>query len=211
MKGRHITDSLQESGARVVEGAISSFRPGGHYICLTFDEGAKPLFVTKIMTILKEKKIHATFFLEMHSINNGKNMITESIQNGHEIAILGPPDNKTLLAEKLSLFKTNKHHMLTRPHHEYSNENIADYTKITKDMKVILWSLDAKDKDIIDAKEIAKRVIKLAAPGDVILMRNDIFPQTVDALPIIIDGLTRKGYEFLTISEILSFPDDSPH
>ena len=77
-------------------------------------------------------------------------------------------------------------------------------------MKVILWSLDAHDAVEKDPAKIVSSVVRRAKPGDVILL-HDINPHTAEALPIIIDKLYEQGYEFLTISEIMSFPDDSPH
>ena len=42
-------------------------------------------------------------------------------------------------------------------------------------------------------------------PGDIILMHaSDSSKQIVDALPQIIEGLRAKGYQFVTVSELLS-------
>ena len=77
-------------------------------------------------------------------------------------------------------------------------------------MKVILWSLDAHDAVEKDKSRIVSAVVPKAKPGDVVLL-HDINPTTAAALPTIIDMLHEQGYEFLTISEVISFPDDSPH
>jgi peptidoglycan/xylan/chitin deacetylase (PgdA/CDA1 family) len=61
-----------------------------------------------------------------------------------------------------------------------------------------------------DPAVIAKHVLADAKPGDVVLF-HDGLKQTVAALPGILDSLRTTGYELLTLSQILSFPDDKPH
>jgi peptidoglycan/xylan/chitin deacetylase (PgdA/CDA1 family) len=51
---------------------------------------------------------------------------------------------------------------------------------------------------------IINRVVTKAHPGDIVLMHaSDSCKQTHEALPIIIDQLRAKGYEFVTVSELL--------
>ena len=45
---------------------------------------------------------------------------------------------------------------------------------------------------------------------DVILC-HDVHQHTVEAVSLIVEGLTKADYEFLTLSQMLSFPDDKPH
>jgi len=97
--------------------------------------------------------------------------------------------------------------------HHCTGHTTAEINEIISrdhNMKVILWSLDAHDAVEKDPARIVAAVVRRAKPGDVILL-HDINPHTAEALPTIIDKLHEQGYEFLTISEIMSFPDDSPH
>jgi peptidoglycan/xylan/chitin deacetylase (PgdA/CDA1 family) len=77
-------------------------------------------------------------------------------------------------------------------------------------MKVILWSIDSQDWEIKDPTIIAKNIIDKTEPGDVILC-HDVHQHTVEAVSLIVEGLTKADYEFLTLSQMLSFPDDKPH
>ena len=95
-------------------------------------------------------------------------------------------------------------------HKGHTTAEINEVITKEHDMKVILWSLDAHDAVEKDPARIVVAVVRRAKPGDVILL-HDINPHTAEALPTIIDKLHEQGYEFLTISEIMSFPDDSPH
>ncbi|MDB5085082.1 MAG: polysaccharide deacetylase family sporulation protein PdaB [Bacilli bacterium] len=71
--------------------------------------------------------------------------------------------------------------------------------------QVIQWKTDSLDWKNPGVDTIIHRVVGRAVPGDIILMHaSDSCKQTVDALPRVIDGLRAKGYEFLTVSELLS-------
>ncbi|UOF91930.1 polysaccharide deacetylase family sporulation protein PdaB [Fodinisporobacter ferrooxydans] len=71
--------------------------------------------------------------------------------------------------------------------------------------KVIQWKTDSLDWKNPGVSTIVQRVVTKAVPGDIILMHaSDSCKQTVQALPTIIDGLRQKGYQFVTVSELLS-------
>lgn len=66
----------------------------------------------------------------------------------------------------------------------------------------IQWDVDGLDWKGISSEEIAARVLKKTQNGSIILMHND-GKNTVKALPAIIAGLQAKGYEFVTIGELI--------
>jgi peptidoglycan/xylan/chitin deacetylase (PgdA/CDA1 family) len=68
-------------------------------------------------------------------------------------------------------------------------------------LKVILWSLDSKDWESKDPKEVVSNIVDNAKPGDIILC-HDVHKHTVDAMEEVLDKLTKQGYEFLTISQV---------
>jgi peptidoglycan/xylan/chitin deacetylase (PgdA/CDA1 family) len=71
--------------------------------------------------------------------------------------------------------------------------------------KVIQWDTDSLDWKNIGVDNIVKRVTTKAHPGDIVLLHaSDSCKQTHEALPIIIDELRRQGYEFVTVSELIS-------
>lgn len=55
------------------------------YVYLTFDEGYEAGYTPKILQILKENNVNATFFLTAHFINTQENLVKEMIENGHII------------------------------------------------------------------------------------------------------------------------------
>lgn len=100
--------------------------------------------------------------------------------------------------------------LLVRPPYGNTNAQVNEYIKGTENMKVILWSLDSRDYVLTNSDDITKNIYENIKPGDIILC-HDSYQHTVDALDIMIDKLHELGYELLTVSQMLSFPDDSPH
>jgi len=73
---------------------------------------------------------------------------------------------------------------------------------------VIQWDTDSLDWKNPGVDTIINRVVSRAHPGDIILMHaSDSCKQTHEALPVIIDRLRAKGYEFVTVSELLNLAD----
>ena len=92
-------------------------------------------------------------------------------------------------------------------------------------MKTVLWNFDPNRKNGKKAKMakedesdlgslipalIVKNIEDNVKIGDIIHFREGN-ADIVIALPAIINSLHKQGYELLTISEMLSYPDDSPH
>lgn len=71
--------------------------------------------------------------------------------------------------------------------------------------KVIQWNTDSLDWKNPGVQAIVQRVVNRAVPGDIILMHaSDSSKQITQALPQIIDQLRAKGYEFVTVSQLLA-------
>jgi peptidoglycan/xylan/chitin deacetylase (PgdA/CDA1 family) len=65
----------------------------------------------------------------------------------------------------------------------------------------ILWALDPLDWRDRNAATVVRRCGE-AKPGDIVLM-HDIHPTTVQAVPHLLDQLDKKGFTYVTVSELL--------
>lgn len=205
-------------------GATSRFSPGGQYIMLTFSGGPHHYATPKILDILKSEKVKATFFINGASASYYNDLLVRMHREGHEIGNHGYYHNRPftkLTPEDIvtSVNQTNK--VITnitksslvkhfRPPSGLTNADVNQLIKRNGHSNVILWSLDSHDLTETNPNEITKTLLKKAVPGDIILMHDSV-NQTIIALPEIIKGLYKQGYEFLTINDVASFPDDSPH
>ena len=66
----------------------------------------------------------------------------------------------------------------------------------------IQWDVDSLDWKNLSANDIAMRVINRVRNGSIILCHNNGM-HTAEALPIILDTLKNKGYEFVPIGELI--------
>ena len=110
------------------------------------------------------------------------------------------------------------------PYGVTSNKTSKMIEKNTK-MRTVLWNFDPSRKEgkkpkgteednsdigsLIPAL-IVKNIEDNVRIGDIIHFREGN-ADIVIALPAIINCLHKQGYELLTISQMLSYPDDKPH
>ena len=73
------------------------------------------------------------------------------------------------------------------------------------DYSLILWSLDTRDWECKNAEEIASRVLSRINSGDIILMHDYIGynSATPETLEILLPKLIERGFEFVTVSQLL--------
>ena len=79
--------------------------------------------------------------------------------------------------------------------------------------RIILWSIALEHQAIHEPKLMAQRVLASVRPGDVILMHdgaNVSRELTVQALPILLEGLRERGYRFATVSALFGIRGCEP-
>ncbi len=187
-------------------------------IALTFDDGPTPGYTDKILKILRKYNVKATFFVIGSKAQKYPSLVRREANYGHEIA------NHTYTHPKISKlsFKAYKTEMkktqnvvkkitgstpvLMRPPYGDLNESATRYTQ-KLGFKMILWSWDQDTRDWSHpgVNTIVKKVLNNASSGDIVLFHdnNTTMGQTASALETIIPELKRRGYSFVTVSELL--------
>jgi peptidoglycan/xylan/chitin deacetylase (PgdA/CDA1 family) len=205
--------------------AIKSFSPGGQYILLTFSGGPHFEITPQILDILKTYSAKATFFVSgqkaLHHSDIMKRMIAEKHDLGHQgfyTNIQYDSKSKAEIGEHVTAVQsllmnvTNQQVNYFRPPGRSLSNSLYDWVQNEKSTKTILWSIDMgevlKSQDVTE-KEIREKFQKYSEPGDIINCYDH--KMIVKVLPAVLETLIAEKYEFLTISEMLSFPDDAPH
>ncbi len=186
-------------------------------IAITFDDGPHPRYTPVILDILAEYNAHATFFLIGDNAKNYPELLTRIQKEGHEIG------NHTYLhenlqkntpqtisqqildAERTILELTDQRTKLLRPPGGLYDKQVCD-TASALDYEVILWTIDTKDWSHPTVEEIVEKVKTNIKSGDIILCHDFIgggSTPTPDALRQILPDLLSKGYEFVTVSELI--------
>ncbi|MET3508500.1 polysaccharide deacetylase family protein [Halalkalibacter oceani] len=187
-------------------------------VALTFDDGPDRLYTNQILDILKENNAKATFFVVGKRVKENPEVAQNIIINGNEIAnhTFTHPNlnriNKSQLtkeirdAEQTVLSTTGVRPSLFRPPLGHYNDEIISNVR-ENDYIVVMWSWhqDTYDWKNPGVKTIVNNVLSNICNGDIILFHDfgGDRSQTVQALEIIVPELKRKGYQFVTVSELL--------
>lgn len=193
------------------------------YVALTFDDGPDPVYTPKILDVLAEKEVKATFFLvgshaakypsiverihaEGHSIGNHTNY-HRSLVPLSKAATYG----EIMMAEEAIEAITGEKPTLFRPprgvYSKYARELLKE-----KRYTIVLWDVSSQDWEETRHTDIVNNVMKRVQPGSIVLFHDsgNIISSsggnrsnTVKALPIIIDKLIERGYSFLTVDEMI--------
>lgn len=183
-------------------------------IALTFDAGPGP-HTPQLLDILKEKKVHATFFLlGKNHVDTYPDTVRRAAAEGHEIANhtwthrrldqLKPSEIRTELGRAQQAIKALTGHepTLMRPPQGRTDGEVKDVSK-ELGLSQVLWSATAKDYATTDSAVIRKRILDQAGRDGIILL-HDIYDGTVPAVPGIIDELKKRGYTFVTVPQLLA-------
>ncbi|MDG0810909.1 polysaccharide deacetylase family sporulation protein PdaB [Cohnella rhizosphaerae] len=197
--------------------AVYSVPTDRKIVALTFDISWGEKRAQPILDILKEKNVkNVTFFLSSPWSKTHPDIVQNIVEGGYEI---GSHGHKHVNYSQLSDDEIRKqiqtaHGMLSDQTGKSPNlirMPNGDFDKrvlrIAEDMnyKVVQWDTDSLDWKNPGVNTIVQRVVTKAHPGDIILLHaSDSCLQTHEALPQIIDQLRAKGYEFVTVSQLMS-------
>ncbi|MBP2658252.1 MAG: polysaccharide deacetylase [Firmicutes bacterium] len=187
-------------------------------VALTFDDGPEEYWTPKILDILKEKNVKATFFVIGQQAKKYPEMLRRINSEGH---VIGDHTFDHVDLRKLDAQEADKeiekcailiHEIigktpsLVRPPFGFHNATV-DNVIYSKNEIIILWSLDTEDWTGLDAETVKARVLPKMQNGFIVLQHDGDNPKlggSVQALPDIIDGLKAQGYIFVTVAELLN-------
>lgn len=186
-------------------------------IYLTFDNGYENGYTAKILDVLKEKKVPATFFITGHYIKDQPELVKRMAKEGH---IIGNhswhhPDLTTtgdekfreelIMIEKAVRELTGQKDMkyLRPPRGIFSERTLA----ISREMGYynVFWSLafiDWKTEQQRGWRYAYDNVMSLIHPGSILLLHS-VSSDNAEALGKIIDDLRKRGYQFKSLDDLV--------
>ena len=181
---------------------------------LTFDCGYENGYTSKILDVLKEKNVNATFFCTLPQVKENPDLIQRMINEGHIVgnhSVTHPSfaeiSTEQIKEEILGMEKYLKENFnysepyFRFPKGEY-NENALNvigslgYTSV-------FWSLAYADWDLNNQKgaDFAyETIVSRLHPGAVILLHS-VSQDNANALARIIEKAREEGYEFRSLRE----------
>ena len=196
-------------------------------IALTFDDGPNEPYTSEILDILKKYNVKATFFLLGKNVERYPDTARRIVEEGHAIGN-HTYDHPYLLIQSKShikyelekaeqvIFKaTNTKPYLFRPPYGVNDSWICHAVK-EKGYVTIEWSVTSHNggKEISPDRivrnvlgEVKNGAIVLLHDGDR-LIKGANRSHVVKALTPIIESLQQRGYQFVTVPQLLGIEND---
>jgi peptidoglycan/xylan/chitin deacetylase (PgdA/CDA1 family)/negative regulator of sigma E activity len=186
--------------------------PRRREIALTFDDGPSPLTTPLLLAVLRRYRVPATFFVIGVHAQAYPYLVRQMVLQGDEVgdhsfhhpnlATLDPGTAGREIAEAASVIRaeTGRPPRWFRPPGGDYTVEVADAAR-RAGMGLAMWTDNAGDWALPPAKRVVERVVAHAEPGAIVLLHNGTL-NTVRALPRIIVELRRRGYRFVTLSEM---------
>lgn len=179
-------------------------------VALTFDDGPHPDHTGPLLDGLKERSVHATFFLVGTQIQYAPQLVSRMAREGHQIgvhtyshvSVTGLEREEFRLqvegTRRLLYSLLGERELWLRPPYGILDENAQNWA----DSPVILWSVDPEDWKDDKVKRIKEHLVSHVRDGDIILM-HDIYPTSVEAALAAVDELRGQGFRFVTVAELM--------
>jgi len=204
--------TVPPAGARISYSSVNIKQP---VVAMTFDDGPHPSLTPKLLDILKERNIKCTFFLIGQNVKAYPQIVRRMIAEGHEIgahtythcSLTSRSDaqirSELQRSEEVLMAAANYRPQLIRPPYGAINTRIKQLMFSEFGYSTIMWSVDPQDWRRPGVSVVTSRLVTGAQPG-AIMLAHDIHPPTLQAMPAMFDQLLAKGYQFVTVSQLMN-------
>ena len=198
-------------------------------VAFTFDDGPKPETSIPLMNMLEKLKIRATFFVVGQEAHTNIDLVKRLHDQGHEIAnhtylhrrlpALSDQDIMSELEKTNAVIRsvTGESPRLFRPPGGQFNTKVIQFAA-SLGLTVVLWDVNAGDY-VLDvhrfpvkdesrsadgssfSQSVVNKITTQSKSGSIVLMHNG--GDIIELLPTIVSKLRNKGYEIVTVGELL--------
>jgi len=199
-------------------------------VVLSFDDGPDPEWTPKILDILKEKGVKASFFMIGMQMENNPGLVRRVLDDGHEIGVHTYTHPNLALAsderirlelnatQRLLESITGRSTILFRPPYNADSRPTSldeilpletvqsmGYVTVTEDVDPEDWAKPGT-QEILDRVKMGRQL-----GGNVILLHDagGDRSETLEALPKIIDYLYDRGDKIVSLGTLLGEPRDA--
>lgn len=199
--------------------AVRRGPPTARRIALTFDDGPDPLWTPRVLDILAEGGARATFFVVGERAARAPKVVRAIADAGHDVAshgwshrslwLCGPQRTADEVGRAHALLAdlTGREPREFRP--PWGMVNAALFPVLARHrLRCVLWSIQPEGLRPAESAAQISHVLARAHPGAIVDLHDaEGTPRAPErlcaALPEMIAGLRRDGYELTTVSELL--------
>ncbi|KPL05981.1 hypothetical protein AMJ86_10230 [bacterium SM23_57] len=184
-------------------------------IYLTFDDGPHPDTTPRVLDILSDHDIHASFFLLGSCIPNKESIVEQTLNEGHLIANHGFSHKKLGMSSPRSIIKEIldtenlliengwSYHKLFRPPFGHFRPGMR---KIVGKIgyRLVMWSIMPGDYRPIEPDRLLHRTLSVLKPGSIIVLHDhSISPEPMlTVLPKLLKEIDNRGLKCERLDEI---------
>lgn len=212
----HNQPDLGKENKRIIDkyNGISMGNSEKKYIYLTFDCGYEAGYTEKILEVLRQHDVKATFFITGHYLNSSPELVKQMIDDGHIIGnhtadhICMPESSEDEIKRDVmelhtALYDKFGYEMkyLRPPKGEYSEKSIA-YTN-TLGYTTVMWSFayDDWDEKKQGREEHGKQKILDNVHNGEVMLLHSTSKDNSNILDYCIKEIKNMGYEFKSLDE----------
>lgn len=181
-------------------------------VALTFDDGPS-VHTGRLLDILDKYSAKGTFFVIGNTLDNRRDTVKRIVSSGHEIGghswshrqftnLSADEVKDQIMMTRAKIYEiTGVDSCLVRPPYGAINDSV---NAVAKEINVsyINWSVDTLDWKSKNADAVYNEIMKDVSDGAIILC-HDLHKTTVDAMERVIPALIEKGYQLVTVSDLL--------
>jgi peptidoglycan/xylan/chitin deacetylase (PgdA/CDA1 family) len=195
------------AGAIAREGMAAA--KAANEVALTFDDGPSSTQTPAILETLDRLGARATFFEEGRHVRGREALMRQILAAGDEIGNhsfhhpVDPGEGELASTQTAIRAATGFTPCLFRPPYGELDRKEKAAAQASA-LELVFWTLDSEDDTHPGVGAIRARVVRRAKPGSIVLLHDGgDHPQTVEVLPGIVEGLQRRGFRLVTVTELL--------
>ncbi len=182
--------------------AIFRIKTSEKVLCLTFDDGPNPGSTLRILDILGNHNVKATFFCNGSAAEKYPELISLIISGGH---IIGNHGYHHLDGWRTSIKRYIENTVRASPFTSsglfrppYGRLSLTQYRKLVKTFKIVFWDTMPYDFDRRFGSENSLIILKKKIrPGSVIALHDKTSSTVESFLGEFIEYATSEGYKFV--------------
>jgi len=194
---------------------------GSPVVALTFDDGPDGIYTPRVLDVLREYGVPATFFLIGQNARQYPEVVRRIAEEGHiignhtwshpdlrrtaPISLAGEMKWTEFILEATTGLRTT---LMRPPYGAVNEETLKRLMEL--DYYILYWSVDSRDWEQQCVDSILINTLLDTREGAVILLHSAGGGQsraaTVEALPELIETLRMQGYRFVTVDKLLGIP-----
>jgi peptidoglycan/xylan/chitin deacetylase (PgdA/CDA1 family) len=174
---------------------------------LTFDDGPDPDYTPRLLDLLAQHGVHASFFLVGHRIEQHPELVERIVAEGHmlgnhsyshrsfkQMSLQQQVEEFRRTDDLLSRFDNQPHHRLRTPQGYIDPLLLLYYARHARN--IVYWSYDSMDYQKPSHDTLVNR-LRAEPPraGDIVLMHDDS-DRAIDALAALLPEWLSQGYRF---------------